>query len=133
MAKIGTCEECFQYGRLTPHHKIFKSEQIALRDCKENIIYLCDSCHYSIHHGTNGYGLRIKLQLDFQNYLERILLKEYFTVEEIEKLLEIKYKDAYKIVKTLKRHKGNLYKREDIIREAMGGKIITESESDINE
>jgi hypothetical protein len=114
--------------KVNAHHKIFKSEQRALRDCKENIIYLCDSCHYSIHHGTNGYRLRIKLQLDFQNYLERILLKEYFTVEEIEKLLEIKYKDAYKIVKMLKRYQGNLYKREDLIREAMGGKIITESE-----
>jgi hypothetical protein len=53
-----------------------------------------------------------------------ILLKEYFTVEELEKLLEIKYKDVYKIVKTLKIHHGNLYKREDIIREAMGGKLL---------
>lgn len=128
MAKLGTCEKCYSYGRVTPHHKIFKSEQIALRDCKENIIHLCDSCHYTIHHGKNGQSLKLDLQLDFQNYLERILLKELFTIEEVQDLLEISYKDAYKIIKTLKRVKGNYYTREDIIRSAMGNKIITESE-----
>lgn len=131
MAKIGTCEECYSYGRITEHHKIRKSQQIALKECKKNLIYLCDECHYSIHHGTSGHALDTKLKLEFQNYLEMILLKEYFTVEELEKLLEIKYKDVYKIVKTLKRYRGNLYKREDVIREAMGGKIIEENEVQI--
>jgi hypothetical protein len=128
MAKIGTCQECMRYGRITEHHKIRKSQQVALRECKKNLIYLCDECHYSVHHGTNGHALDTKLKLEFQNYLEMILLKEYFTVEEIEELLEIKYKDAYKIVKTLDRYKGIYYLREDIIRSAMGGKIIQESE-----
>jgi hypothetical protein len=123
LSKIGTCEKCLSYGRVSQHHKIKRSQQIALRDCKKNLIYLCDNCHYSIHHG-NGHALDMELQLEFQNYLERILLKQYFTIEEIQSLLDIKYKDACKIVKTLNSINGKYYTREDIIRSAMGGKII---------
>jgi hypothetical protein len=128
MSKIGTCEECLSYGRITGHHKVFKSEQIALKECSKNIIYLCDECHYSIHHG-DGKKLSLKLKLQFQNYLESIFLKEYFTVEEVQELLQIKYNDAYKIIKTLKRINGNLYSREDIIRESMGNGFVTEEKA----
>lgn len=125
MAKYGECEVCGTNGMVTEHHKVKRSQQPALIKCKKNIINLCNGCHYKIHHGTDGHALDIKLQLEFQNYLELIFDKQYFTREEVKESLEINSKATDSLCKTLNQHKGMFY-REDIIRTCMGGKIIEE-------
>lgn len=124
MAKYGVCEVCGVNAIVTEHHKIKRSKQPHLVKCKKNIINLCNGCHYSIHHGKDGHALDIKLQLEFQNYLEMVFDKEYFSREEVQKILEINSKATDSLCKTLNQYKGMFY-REDIIRACMGGKIIT--------
>lgn len=45
--------KCFICGNIATdkHHTIFKSQ--GGTNNEENIVYLCRSCHYSIHHGSN--------------------------------------------------------------------------------
>jgi hypothetical protein len=127
------CENCGKHGITTEHHKIPR-KQVALIKCKKNLIDLCESCHYEVHHGKNGQVLNKKIRLSFQNHLELIFDKEYFTIEEIQNALEITYKASYSLCKSLKRHKAIFYLREDIIRSAMADKLITEQEArELNE
>lgn len=128
MAKYGECEVCGANGIVTEHHRIKRGQQPALIKCKKNLINLCNECHYKIHHGKDGHALDIKLQLEFQNYLESNLLKQYITKEEVKELLEINQKATDNLCKTLNQHKG-LFTREDIIRACMGGKIILQEEN----
>lgn len=126
--KYGNCEICGKNTLLDEHHKIKRSKQAGLIKCKYNIANICLECHYSIHHQGKGRTLDQYLKLTFQNFLESIFDKEYFTVEEVGQALEITYKASYSLCKTLKAKEGIFYQREDIIRSAMGGTIITEEE-----
>ena len=62
--------------------------------------------------------------MQFQNKLEILLDKEYLTKEEINDVLKISQNALRGLLKTLMVYKGNLYKREDVIRACMWGKII---------
>ena len=62
--------------------------------------------------------------MQFQNKLEMLLDKEYLTKEEINEVLKISQTALRGLLKTLTVYKGNLYKREDVIRACMGGRII---------
>jgi hypothetical protein len=127
MAKYGECEVCGTPGIVTEHHKIKRGQQSALIKCQKNLINLCNECHYSIHHGKNGHALDMKLQLEFQNFLEENLLKQYFSREEIKAILKISWKETDRLCKTIKQEKG-MFTRESIIRTCMGGKIISEED-----
>ena len=123
MAKYGACEVCGANGIVTEHHRINRGQQPALIKCKKNLINLCNECHFSIHHGKDGHALDQKLKLEFQNYLEIVFDKQYFSREEVQEILEINSRATDSLCKTLNQHKG-LFAREDIIRSACGGKLI---------
>ncbi|CAI3547942.1 hypothetical protein [Clostridium neonatale] len=127
IAKLGTCKNCGAFGRITEHHKIKRSKQTALIKCKNNLIDLCDQCHYVIHHSPAGHKLDINIQLSFQNFLETRFLKEFISREEVKEVLEITDRETNRLLKTLMQHNG-LYVREDLIRCCMGGKIITQGD-----
>ena len=42
------CQSCWRHSEAPPHHIIFKSE--GGRDEADNMITLCETCHYKIHH-----------------------------------------------------------------------------------
>ena len=67
--------------------------------------------------------LNKKLRLQFQNKLEILFDKEYLTEEEINDVLKISQTALKGLLKTLTVYKGNLFKREDVIRACMGGKM----------
>lgn len=125
MAKYGECKVCGAATIVTEHHIIKRGQQPALIKCKRNLINLCNECHYSIHHGKEGHALDVKLQLEFQNFLEGSLLKQYFSREEIQRVLEINSKATDSLCKTLNQYKG-MFAREDVIRACMGGRILYE-------
>lgn len=116
---------CGINGIVTEHHKVKRSQQSALIKCKTNLIDLCEKCHYSIHHGKDGHDLDEIIKLQFQNYLEIVFNKDYFSREEVQAILDITSKSTDRLLKTVKQYKG-LFAREDIIRACMGGKIILE-------
>lgn len=106
------------------HHSIFKSKCKPLEHCELVIYYLCPKHHRSSVgvHGRDGHELDLKLKLDFQNKLEMLFDKEYFTEEEIRETLGISERATKRLLKTLKR-KNNMFERSEIIRSCMGGRL----------
>jgi hypothetical protein len=63
-----------------------------------------------------------------QNKLEFLLDKQYFTREELKDIFKINENGINSFTKLLKSEKGMFY-REDILRVALGGKLIVEGEA----
>lgn len=116
------CQE--QIGQET-HHIILRKECKPLESCEINKVRLCNKCHNYLHHDRRGYIKIRELKMKFQNKLEMIFDRNYFTREEIKHALEIKDKPLDRLLKPLVLKKG-MYEREDIIRACMGGKILLE-------
>lgn len=113
---VGTCAICGGIAT-SYHHRIFKSQNKALSKCKLNLVCLCSECHSEIH-SKKGKELDEQLKLDFQNELEMLFIKEYFTKEEIKDLLEINSNAVNSLLEGIKRHKEG-YTREEIIKTCM--------------
>ena len=118
------CELCKLRPASEVHHIIYRSHCKALIKSNLNLISLCQQCHAEIHRGKESKELNHKLRLQFQNKLEILFDKEYLTEEEINDVLKISQTALKGLLKTLTVYKGNLFKREDVIRVCMGGKII---------
>ena len=118
------CELCKLRPASEVHHIIYRSHCKALIKSNLNLISLCQQCHAKIHRGKESKELNKKLRLQFQNKLEILFDKQYLTEEEINDVLKISQTALKGLLKTLTVYKGNLFKREDVIRACMGGKII---------
>ena len=118
------CELCKLRPASEIHHIIYRSHCKALIKSDINLIPLCQQCHAKIHRGKESKELNKKLRLQFQNKLEILFDKQYLTEEEINDVLKISQTALKGLLKTLTVYKGNLFKREDVIRVCMGGKII---------
>lgn len=103
------------------HHIIKRSQATFLINCKLNKVYLCGTHHRSEIgvHGREGHALDLKLKSDFEDKLNLLFDRNYFTREEIKKTLGISDRAVYSLCKLLESHKG-LYNRENIIRACMG-------------
>ena len=115
------CEICRLRETNQIHHCVFRSHVPALIKCELNYAYICDKCHTKLH-GKYGHELDIKLKLRFQNSIEILFDKEYLTCEDIKEVLKISDRCMRSLLKTVS-NKNGLYKREDIIRRCMGGRI----------
>ena len=117
------CELCKLRPASEVHHIIYRSHCKALIKSDINLIPLCQICHAKVHRGKESKELNKKLRLQFQNKLEILFDKEYLTEEEINDVLKISQTALKGLLKTLTVYKGNLYKREEVIRTCMGGKM----------
>ena len=118
------CELCKLRPASEIHHIIYRSHCKALIKSNLNLISVCQQCHAKIHRGKESKELNKKLRLQFQNKLEILFDKQYLTEEEINDVLKISQTALKGLLKTLTVYKGNLFKREDVIKACMGGKII---------
>ena len=118
------CELCKLRPASEVHHIIYRSHCKALIKSDINLISLCQICHAKVHRGKESKELNKKLRLQFQNKLEILFDKQYLTEEEINDVLKISQTALKGLLKTLTAYKGNLFKREDVIRVCMGGKMI---------
>lgn len=120
-------KECVICGRPNSekHHRIFRSECKPLEHCKKNIVYLCSLDHRGTYgvHGKHGNLLNIKLKQEFQKWLEDVFDKDFYTLDEIRKKLEIS-QNAIRSLSKLMDIEKNGYSREKIIRTCMGGKMF---------
>ena len=116
------CELCKLRPASEVHHIIYRSHCKALIKSNLNLISLCQQCHAKIHRGKESKELNKKLRLQFQNKLEILFDKEYLTEEEINDVLKISQTALKGLLKTLMTYKEG-YKREDVIRACMGGKM----------
>ena len=117
------CELCKLRPASEIHHIIYRSHCKALIKSDINLIPLCQVCHVKVHRGKESKELNHKLRLQFQNKLEILFDKEYLTEEEINDVLKISQTALKGLLKTLMTYKEG-YKREDVIKTCMGGKII---------
>lgn len=102
------------------HHIVFKSQ--GGLDFELNYKYLTSEAHRGNKgpHKCRKTDLRYKREL--QRKLEKILEKEFYTVEELIKILGLKEKQAYKAFKKINKHPQGM-KREDIIYRLMGNRF----------
>lgn len=124
--------ECVVCGHPYPeeHHTVFRGQQSALIKCPYNKKSLC----YEHHRGNKGPHMNKETDLKYKRELQLKLeslfsFKECYTEEEVKIILLISKKDAHKLVKTLAiKVDGETvgFHREDIIRQAMGGRNYKE-------
>lgn len=126
---LGMCiflrgEKCLVCGKTgEKHHIIFKSEKGI--EFTLNYIYLCSEHHRGKNgpHRNRKIDLTYKLQL--QEKLGEILSKEYYSIDELTKLLELNNSQAKTIFKNFKSYKEG-YRKTDIIKHLMGGRLYFE-------
>lgn len=120
------CEECLKIGIYTrgeDHHIVFKSESKPMDKCYFNHAYLCNKHHRDHKAGAHfNRELNIKLKLRVQAKLEELFTQETYSITEIKDKLKISYGACKSLCKLMSCHIG-MYKREDIIRICMGGKL----------
>ncbi|MBB6716238.1 hypothetical protein [Clostridium gasigenes] len=122
-------KKCIVCGHPYPeeHHVVYRSQQSAMINCPHNKIPLC----YEHHRGNKSphmdRNLDVKYKREFQERLEYLFsIKECYLEGEVQAILMIQKKDVRKIVKTLCvviMGDDVGYKREDIIKQAMGGRL----------
>lgn len=132
MKQCKLCGKTEEQIVIQSHHIISRKQQPALIDCELNKVYLCIDCHtsapYAVH--RNGFEYLKKLRLEKQREYFNIFDKEFYSKEEVKDILEIKQKDVDKLLKLVPL-KNCLYKKEDIIRACMGGKILIDPRVDL--
>lgn len=110
------CEKCGG-SNAEKHHIIFKSQ--GGKDFKLNYKYLC----YIDHKGNDGPHRNretdLKYKKELQIRLQTLLTRDYYTLEELIKLLEISKAQAKKTFKHLKQSKEG-YARLEIIFRLLG-------------
>lgn len=123
------CKICGALSGIEEHHIIKRSQAKFLINCELNKIYLCPEHHRGTFgvHGKNGHKLDRKLKLEYQNKLEFLLDKHYFTKEELKDILKINSNSIDSLCKILISEKG-VFNRDDILVALCGGKLIVEGE-----
>lgn len=127
--KYGICRRCSREGIVEQHHIVSRKQQPALKNCTTNLIELCYQCHRGDNgaHGKNLEVIQRELKLDFQNKLYGLFKNDLINFNEIIEKLQIKEKEAFMLIRLLYPVNGAMYRREDVIRACMGGKIILEN------
>ncbi|WP_243149498.1 hypothetical protein [Clostridium niameyense] len=122
--QIKHCAVCGTSYKVELHHVIFKSECRALANCKHNFVYLCGEHHRGNYgpHGKQGKDFNRKLKLEFQNWLEKTFSKDRYTLEEIQKKLDISLNATRSLSKLMKIERG-MFTRIEVIKACMGGKL----------
>ena len=123
------CKYCGEIATTESHHIVSRKQQPALINCEFNKIDLCINCHKGTKgaHGKYPEEIQKRLKLQFQRNLYELFDKDQLTLDEIQETLKIRYKDAIKLVRMIY-PKAGLYKKEDVIRACMGGKLVLEDE-----
>ena len=122
---LSKCEICG--ANADKHHIIFRSE--GGLNFPLNFKFLCDKHHRGKYGPHNDKLIDMKYKLELQDNLYSLLNKQYYTIVEISKLLDINCRLLKKSLAPYKKYKEG-YKKEDIILTLMGGIIYTEYDLD---
>ncbi len=111
------CHEC--NTKAGKHHIIFKGSKSIIVYLPINEINLCKKCHKKIH-SNKAMDDRYKCLL--QTRLEKLLPERHYSLEEIKRLLKLKYNQA----KLLAKHVQSVdigYSSDDVIKYLLCGKL----------
>ena len=115
------CEICQRDADI--HHIVHRYE--GGLDFNLNYKYLCPNHHRGKNGPHKDKFIDLKYKLEMQKALELILNKEYYTLNEIHEILNVKKNQLKKMSKNLKLHKEG-FSSKDIIFELMGRKKYSE-------
>lgn len=114
------CEVCGKEA--DKHHIVYRSQGGI--DFPINFKYLCPEHHRGKNGPHKNRQLDLKYKLELQEKLEKILLKEFYTIDELVTLLKINKGMLKRLLKEYKLYKEG-YKKSDIIYRLMGRKLYT--------
>ncbi len=111
-------KECFVCGKIgEKHHIVFKNQGGI--DIPLNYIYLCAEHHRGEFGPHKNRVIDIEYKIKMQNELIRLLSKDYYSMDELRKLLRINPFQAKIIEKDLNSYKLG-FKKLDVIKRIMG-------------
>lgn len=114
------CEVCGKQA--DKHHIVYRSQGGI--DFPINFRYLCPEHHRGKNGPHKNRQLDLKYKLEMQEKLEKILSKEFYTIDELVTLLKINKGMLKRLLKEYKLYKEG-YRRLDIIYRLMGRKLYT--------
>lgn len=114
------CEVCGKEA--DKHHIVYRSQGGI--DFPINFKYLCPEHHRGKNGPHKNRQLDLKYKLELQEKLEKILLKEFYSIDELVTLLKINKGMLKRLLKEYKLYKEG-YKKSDIIYRLMGRKLYT--------
>ncbi|WP_027626782.1 HNH endonuclease [Clostridium lundense] len=114
---MAKCEVC---GRKAEIHHVVNKSQGGI-DLPLNYKYLCSEHHRGKHGPHKDWKLDMQYKIEMQERLEEILYKDFYSLEELEELLEVNKSKVKRLIKSNKIYKEG-YKKEDIIFLLMGNK-----------
>ncbi|MCH3963082.1 MAG: HNH endonuclease [Clostridium sp.] len=114
------CEIC---GKLADKHHIVYRSQGGV-DFPLNFKYLCPEHHRGKTGPHKNRKVDLEYKLEMQDKLENILCKEFYTLDELVKLLEINKGMLKRLLREYKLYKEG-YKSSDVIFRLMGRKKYT--------
>lgn len=91
-------------------------------DFPGNFIDLCWDCHQGNQGAHQDSGVMREYKLEVQAYLLETLTESHYLPEDLVKIINLPKKQAYKVARPLFLDNEG-YRREDIIRQLMGGKL----------
>ena len=104
------------------HHIVFRSQ--GGLDIEVNYKYLCAEHHTGNESPHKDIAVDYQYKIELQNHYSTVLFtKALYTIEEIADLIGYNARKLQKKFKTVPRTGGILYKKEDIIRCLMGGRL----------
>ncbi len=109
------CEIC---GKLADKHHIVYRSQGGV-DFPLNIMYLCDEHHRGKNGPHKNKSIDLQYKLCLKGNLENLLVREFYKIDELVKLLGISRGMMKRILKELRLYKEG-YKTTDIIFRLMG-------------
>lgn len=114
-------EKCIVCGKAGErHHIIFKCDKGI--DFPLNYVYLCAEHHRGKNGPHKNRKIDLTYKLELQKKLGEILKKEFYSVDELTRLLELNNSQVKTICKNFKYCKEG-YKKADILKRLMGGKL----------
>ncbi|AYD39919.1 HNH endonuclease [Clostridium fermenticellae] len=114
------CEVCGKEA--DKHHIVYRSQGGV--DFPINFKYLCPEHHRGKNGPHKNRQLDLKYKLELQEKLEKILVKEFYTIDELVTLLKINKGMLKRLLREYKLYKEG-YKKADIIYRLMGKKVYT--------
>jgi hypothetical protein len=105
------------------HHIIYKSQVKPLDKCPYNHVYLCQTHHRDHKQGVHfNKKIDIHFKMQFKAKLEELFTQETYSITEIKNKLKISSNATRSLCKLMTSHVG-LYKKEDILRATLGGRM----------
>ncbi|MBV4419897.1 HNH endonuclease [Clostridium tyrobutyricum] len=115
------CEIC---GKLADKHHIVYRSQGGV-DFPLNFKYLCSEHHRGKNGPHKSRKIDLEYKLELQYKLEKLLYKEFYTLDELVKLIQINKGMLKKLLREYKLYKEG-YKSVDVIFRLMGRKKYTQ-------